>query len=83
MEEQIVGERLVRMAMQAAKLLWIELFIPGGTLVVLVILLTGSATPLIPRKLASLIPVRITGGGTVRGENASPEDGFCRTHETA
>ena len=75
-----MGERLVRMAMQAAKLLWIELFIPGGTLLVLAILLTGSATPLIPRKLASLMPFRIGGGRTVRGESVSPEDGLCRTH---
>jgi hypothetical protein len=83
MEEQIVGERLMRMAMQAAKLLWIELFIPGGTLVVLAILLTGSATPLIPRKLASLMPFGIAGRRIVRGEKVSSEDGFCRTHETA
>jgi hypothetical protein len=83
MEERVVGERLVRIAMQAAKLLWIELFIPGGTLLVLAILLTGSATPLIPRKLASLMPFRIGGGRTVRGENVSPEDGLCRTHGAA
>jgi len=78
-----VGERFVRMAMQAAKLFWIELFIPGGTLVVLAILLTGSASPLIPRKLASLIPFGIAGGRTVRGKKASPENGFCRTRGAA
>ena len=83
MEEQLVRERLVRMAMQAAKLFWIELFIPGGTLVVLAILLTGSASPLIPRKLASLIPFGIAGGRTVRGENVSSEGALCRTHGAA
>jgi len=48
---------MVKLAKQAVKLLAIELFVPGGTLVVLAILLTrGSATWMSGRLVAALVP---------------------------
>ena len=35
--------KMITLAKQAAKLLWIELFVPGGTLVVLAILLARAS----------------------------------------
>ena len=50
-------EKMVKLAKQAVKLLAIELFVPGGTLVVLAILLTrGSATWMSGRLVAALVP---------------------------
>jgi len=52
-------------AKRAGKLLWIEMFVPGGTLIVLAILLAGILTPAFPRKLAALFSA-----GRKNGEDA-------------
>jgi len=44
-------------ARQALRLALIELLVPGGTLVVLALLLTGSSVLPIPEKIASLLPM--------------------------
>lgn len=46
---------LVRFARKALKLVLIELLVPGGTLVVLALLLTGSSAPVISEKVAPLL----------------------------
>ena len=43
-------------AKKAAALLIIELLVPGGTLVVLTLLLTGTSLP-IPEKVAAALPI--------------------------
>jgi len=45
---------LMRIAKMALKLMLIELFVPGGTLVVLALLLTDSLAPAIPAKVGPL-----------------------------
>jgi hypothetical protein len=47
--------KLVGIARKVLKLVLIELFVPGGTLVVLAILLTGSSALAIPEKVAPLL----------------------------
>jgi hypothetical protein len=54
-------QKMVNMAKQAAKLLWIELVVPGGTLVVLAILLARGLAFGRPSRLAALFPAHITG----------------------
>ncbi|MBI4380297.1 MAG: hypothetical protein HY574_03795 [candidate division NC10 bacterium] len=49
-------EKMVKLAKQAGKLLVIELFVPGGTLVVLAILLTRAPASWMPSRLAALVP---------------------------
>jgi len=49
-------EKMVKLAKQAGKLLVIELFVPGGTLVVLAILLTRGSASWMSSRLAALIP---------------------------
>ena len=49
-------EKMVKLAKQAGKLLVIELFVPGGTLVVLAILLTRGPASWMSSRLAALIP---------------------------
>ncbi len=46
--------KLVGIARQVLKLVLIELLVPGGTLVVLALLLTGSSALAIPEKVAPL-----------------------------
>jgi hypothetical protein len=53
-------QKMVNLAKQAAKLLWIELIVPGGTLVVLAILLTRGLAFARPNRLTALFPVHIT-----------------------
>ena len=48
--------KLVGIARLALKLALIELLVPGGTLVVLALLLTGSSVPAILEKVATLFP---------------------------
>jgi hypothetical protein len=48
-------EKMVKLAKQAGKLLVIELFVPGGTLVVLAILLTRGPASWMSSRLAALI----------------------------
>ena len=48
--------KLVGIAKQVFKLLLVELLVPGGTLVVLVLLLSGKSTPAIPEKVAHSLP---------------------------
>ena len=47
--------KLVGIAKKALRLVLIELLVPGGTLVVLALLLTGSSTLAIPEKVAPLL----------------------------
>lgn len=54
-----MGQGLAAFAKQAARLLIIELLVPGGTLVVLSILLAGRV-PAISDRLAALTRVRVT-----------------------
>jgi len=54
-------QKIVNLAKQAAKLLWIELVVPGGTLVVLAILLARGLAFGRPSRLAGLFPAHITG----------------------
>lgn len=42
----------------AAKLLMTEMFVPGGTLIVLALLLAGRSSPAIGRRLRALIPLK-------------------------
>ena len=49
-------EKMVKLAKQAVKLLAIELFVPGGTLVVLAILLTRGPASSMSGRLAALVP---------------------------
>jgi hypothetical protein len=51
-----MGQSLIGLAKQAARLLIIELFVPGGTLIVLSILLAGRV-PAISDRFASLSPL--------------------------
>ena len=51
-----MATKLVRYAKKAAGLLMIELLVPGGTLVVLTLLLTGTTFP-IPEKVAAALPI--------------------------
>lgn len=44
-------------ARKARRLAFIELLVPGGTLVALALLLTGSSVLPIPEKVASLLPI--------------------------
>ena len=49
-------EKMVKLAKQAAKLLMIELFVPGGTLVVLAILLARASASWRLTRLVVLVP---------------------------
>ncbi len=55
-------QKLVKLAKEAAKLLWIELVVPGGTLVVLAILLARGLAYGRPSRLTALFPAHITSG---------------------
>ncbi len=48
--------KLVGIAKKALTLVLIELLVPGGTLVVLALLLTGNSALAIPEKVAPLLP---------------------------
>jgi hypothetical protein len=49
-------KKMIKLAKQAAKLLAIELFVPGGTLVVLAILLTRGTASWMSGRLAAVVP---------------------------
>jgi len=51
-----VTGKLVGIAKQVLKLMFIELLVPGGTLVVLALLLMGSPALALPEKVAPLFP---------------------------
>ncbi len=48
--------KLAGYAKKAAALLMIEMLVPGGTLIILTLLLTGMSLP-IPEKLAAAVPI--------------------------
>ena len=52
-----VTRMLMGVARKALRLALIELLIPGGTLVVLTLLLSGASLPGIPQKVAALLPI--------------------------
>ncbi len=54
-------QKLVKLAKEAAKLLWIKLVVPGGTLVVLAILLARGLAYGRSSRLTALFPAHITG----------------------
>jgi hypothetical protein len=60
--------KLPGIARTALKLVLIELLVPGGTLVVLALLLTGTSAPAILEKVAPLLPFLKT--LTRTGENS-------------
>ena len=51
-----MATKLLGYAKKAAGLLMIELLVPGGTLIVLGLILTGGTLP-IPEKVASVLPI--------------------------
>ncbi len=51
-----MAAKLLGYAKKAAGLLLIELVVPGGTLILLTLLLTGATLP-IPERLAAALPV--------------------------
>ncbi len=51
-----MGTTLKGYAKRVAALLLVELLVPGGTLIVLTLLLTGTALP-IPEKVAAALPI--------------------------
>ena len=59
-------EKMAKLAKQAGKLLVIELFVPGGTLVVLAILLTRGRAFWMSSRLAALVS---TPERDMKGEN--------------
>jgi hypothetical protein len=50
-----------------AKLLMTEMFVPGGTLIVLALLLAGRSSPAIAGRLAALVPFRREDGASAHG----------------
>lgn len=52
-----MASKVMGVARKALRLALIELLIPGGTLLVLVLLLTGGSVLPIPDKVASLLPI--------------------------
>ncbi len=62
-----------------AKFWWIECFVPGGTLIILVMLLAGMWAPALSRRLSALIPIGLMRQRCVLG-NEHPTGGeFCWT----
>ena len=51
-----MARKLMGVARKALKLALIELLVPGGTLVVLILLLMGGSVLPIPEKVAALLP---------------------------
>ena len=51
-----MATKLTGYAKKVAALLLVELLVPGGTLVVLTLLLTGTCLP-IPEKVAAAVPI--------------------------
>ena len=52
-----MGKKVMGVARKVLRLALIELLIPGGTLVVLALLLTGGSGLPIPEKVTSLLPI--------------------------
>ncbi len=52
-----MAKKVVRVGKKALGLLMIELLVPGGTLVVLTLLLTGGFLPALPERIVALLPV--------------------------
>lgn len=67
-------QRLGEIAKKAAALLMIELLVPGGTLVVLGILLASGILPPLPSGVAALLPCFGSGHGSgVKKSPAAPD----------
>ncbi len=73
-----MGQKMVKLAKQAAKLLWIELVVPGGTLVVLAILLARGPAYGRPSKPTALFPVHFTGDRSGSGNQFSSAEALQR-----
>jgi len=71
-----VREKIVKLAKQAGKLLAIELFVPGGTLVVLAILLARGSGSWMSSRLTTLPAVQITGARRTHGDPFLTADAF-------
>ncbi len=77
-EEPTMKQKVVNLAKQAAKLLWVELVVPGGTLVVLAILLARGFAFARPNRLTALFPVQITGERSASDNQSLSGDVFRR-----
>ncbi len=66
-----MGQKMVNLAKQAAKLLWIELVVPGGTLVVLAIVLARGLAFGRSNRLIAFFPAHITGERSGSGNQFS------------
>jgi hypothetical protein len=55
-EEPTMKDKVIKLAKRAAKLFWIELLVPGGTLVVLAILVARAFASFRSRRLAVAVP---------------------------
>ncbi len=77
-EEPTMRQKMVNLAKQAAKLLWIELVVPGGTLVLLAILLARGLAFGRPSRLTALFPVQITAERPGHGDMLSTADALRR-----
>ncbi len=71
-------QKMVKLAKQAAKLLWIELVVPGGTLVVLAILLARGLAYGRPSRLTALFPAHITGERSGSGDQFASAEALQR-----
>jgi hypothetical protein len=55
-DTETMATKVMGFAKKAAGLLMIELLVPGGTLIILGLLLTGGTLP-VPEKIASVLPI--------------------------
>jgi hypothetical protein len=68
-EEPAMAMKLVGIAKRVGKLLLIELLVPGGSLVVLAILLAGSAKCPAAQRLAHIFTAPSPGGRTAKSDD--------------
>ena len=73
----IMGWKLTGYARWAAKLLLTEMFVPGGTLVVLALLLASHSSHPTARRLVALVPFWRR-GGPASGEGALADSALRR-----
>jgi hypothetical protein len=67
------------MAKLVAKFWWIECFVPGGTLIILVILFARMWAPALSRTLAALIPIGLIRLRPAHSNEHSTGGEFCWT----
>ncbi len=67
------------MAKLVAKFWWIECFVPGGTLIILVMLFAGMWAPALSSRLSALIPIRLIRQRSAPSNEHSTGGEFCWT----